>query len=140
MTKQEFETLTGQRISDEDFKSYNEMYMNAREICEQTFCEAIKQSSKSEAVRKTIAALSRTATVREQHIASLEQENDAMAKESFRLGELLVKKSYDELDLDGQLYAEAIKILGHRNCVKFKLANEIELIAADIEYINQNLM
>ena len=140
MTKQEFETLTGQRISDEDFKPYNEMYMNAGELDKQTFCEAIKQSGKSAAVRQLFEALSHTATVRERRIASLEHECDKMAKESFRLGELLVKKSYDELDLDGQLYAEAIKILGHRNCVRFKLANEIELIAADIEYINQNLM
>lgn len=140
MTNQEFETLTGQRISDEDFKPYNEMYMNAGEIDKQTFCEAIKQGNKSTAVRQLFEALSHTATVRDSRIASLEQENDAIAKESFRLGELLIKKCYDELDLDGQMYAEAIKILGHHNCVRFKLANDIELIAADIEYIKQNLM
>lgn len=138
MTKQEFETLTGQRISDEDFKPYNEMYMNAGEIDKQTFCEAIKQGGKSEAVRKTLDALSHTATVREQHIASLEQENDAMAKESFRLGEMLIKKSDEQLD--GELYAEAIKILGQRNCINFKLENRMELVGSDIEYIKQNLM
>lgn len=43
MLQQEFEQLTGIKVSAEDFKTINEMYMNAGNIDQPTFCKAYKK-------------------------------------------------------------------------------------------------
>lgn len=43
MLQQEFEQLTGIKVSAEDFETINEMYMEAEEMDKQTFCKAYKK-------------------------------------------------------------------------------------------------
>lgn len=138
MTKQEFETMTAQRVSDENFAAFNEMYMCAGELDKQTFCEAIKDSEKSGAIRKLLVALTTTSSSRASKLEKAHEDNDKMTRANVRLAEILIGKSVDHYD--DELYNEAVAILGYRNSINFKLDNTIELSKADIEYIKQNLL
>lgn len=61
MLQKEFEQLTGIKVSEEDFKTINEMYIEAGNMDKKSFCEAYKKGDFLSVVPTVIETVKRTA-------------------------------------------------------------------------------
>ena len=127
MTKQEFIERTGASVTDAEYKEIEMIYLEAGETMDKdTFCtewincgdsplfhifydRAIKMNDRAEVAESKIK----------------------------QVAEFLIKKS-DE-NADSEEYDVAVELIGRKKAVMFKVVEQIELNADDIDYIKENL-
>lgn len=130
MTKQEFESRTGLKVSEEEFSKINELYMNCGDnIDKDTFClgyenhHLFQNNIIVEGLNSEVKNLRNRAA------------NFRMALFNAAYG--MIKKScvYE----DRELRNEAVAILGERKVVIYKISNDLCLWDEDKEYIREHL-
>jgi len=126
MNKQEFESLVGQKTTDEDFDRFNEIYMNAGEVDKETFCNAVKNLHKLPGTWEVIEALSKTSTIRNDKLARCDKERREAA-----LMLIQISAKYQ----DEQARKKAIQMLGTNNYLREKISLGLDFDANDYELV-----
>lgn len=126
MTKQEFESLVGQKSTDEDFDRFNEIYMNAGEVDKETFCNAVKNLHKLPGTWAMIEALSKTSTIRAKQLTQRDKECREAA-----LTLIQISAKYQ----DEQARKKAIQLLGTNNYLREKISLGLDFDANDYELV-----
>ena len=127
MTKQEFIERTGASVTDAEYKEIEMIYLEAGETMDKdTFCREWMDCGDSPLF----------------HIfydRAIKMNDRAEVAESKikQVAEFLIKKS-DE-NADSEEYDVAVELIGRKKSVMFKVVEQIELNADDIEYIKENL-
>ena len=127
MTKQEFIERTGASVTDAEYKEIEMIYLEAGETMDKdTFCREWMDCGDSPLF----------------HIfydRAIKMNDRAEVAESKikQVAEFLIKKS-DE-NADSEEYDVAVELIGRKKAVMFKVVEQIELNADDIEYIKENL-
>lgn len=128
MTKQEFIERTGYTsVSDEEYKEIEMIYVEAGESVEKDlFCKEWLEHKDSNLLRIF-------------YHRAMEMQERAQAAEGIlkRVAKFLIKKS-DE-NADSEEYDMAVQLIGRKKAVLFKVDEQIELNADDIDYIKNNL-
>lgn len=133
MTREEFNSLTGLNVTENEFDNINEMYMAAGNMDKATFCKEYKQHGES----KLVAALFEG--------FQIEQENSDDAHKSWRklfderekLVDFLLEQS-QELSSTA-LQKKAIDMIGHTYVIRRKIELGLTLCELDLDYISKHL-
>lgn len=127
MNQQEFTDRTGYTPTSEDeWKAINTMYLEAGNMDKDVFCKEWKQHHKSDLLRIFYHRAM-------DNMEKLDYFNDMRNKTA----RLLITKSVELGDTD--LYTEAVKLIGEKRAILFKIKNNLKLYGSDLEYITNNL-
>lgn len=128
MNQQEFTQRTGYTpATEEEWKAIEMMYLEAGEsVDKDLFCKEWLEHKDSNLLRIFYKrAMDKAET--------LEYFNEMRTKTA----RLLIAKSVEHEDTD--LYMEAVKLVGEKRAILFKLKNGYKLYGSDIDYITDNL-
>lgn len=157
MTHQEFENRTKSNVSDSLFEEWNRVYMAAGDgIDKDTFCKAVKSAKGNAEIMNVMLRLrdqveryqskaencaNDAETAREERDAERKEkeiyaesarmayaQSDALLNENTRLATALIRAGLER---------DALVIIGHRQVITTKIANDIELNASDKAFIAQ---
>lgn len=133
MTQQEFEHLTGLKVTEEEYKGIEAMYYAAPNMEKAEFCKRWRQCGNN----PLTVELAKQVTIA---TGMLEERNNELEDCHSRMEELawfLISKAsaYDEAGL----YREAIRIIGHKAAVLHKIKMGYPLWKEDKDYIRNNL-
>ena len=128
MTQQEFTQRTGYTpCNEEEYKAIEKMYLEAGEsVDKDLFCKEWLKHKDSNLLR----IFYRRAM---DNMDKLEYFKEMRSNTA----QLLIRKS-DEFD-DKAMYNEAVKLIGEKRVILFKIKEGINLNTADLEYITDNL-
>lgn len=128
MTQQEFTQRTGYTpATEEEYKAIEMMYLEAGEsVDKDLFCKEWLKHKDSNLLR----IFYRRAM---ENMEKVNYFNDMRTKTA----QLLIRKAAEFDDI--AMYNEAIKLIGQKRVVLFKIKEGIDLNAADLEYITDNL-
>jgi hypothetical protein len=128
MTKQEFTQRTGYTpATEEEWKAIEMMYLEAGEsIQKDLFCKEWLEHKDSNLLRIFYKRAM-------DNVDKLEYFNDMRTKTAH----LLIMKSAEHEDID--LYMEAVKLIGQKRVILYKIEKGIKLYGSDLEYITDNL-
>lgn len=128
MTKQEFTQRTGYTpATEEEWKAIEMMYLEAGEsIQKDLFCKEWLEHKDSNLLRIFYKRAM-------DNVDKLEYFNDMRTKTAH----LLITKSAEHEDID--LYMEAVKLIGQKRVILYKIEKGIKLYGSDLEYITDNL-
>lgn len=133
MTQQEFQDLTGRKVTAEEFRSIEKMYHAVPNMEKQEFCKRWAQTGNNpliiELTKQTILLS-----------GMLEERNNEAEDCHSKMEELawfLIGKAaaYE----DGDFYKEAIRIVGQKEAILHKIKMGYPLWKEDREYIKNNL-
>ena len=128
MMKQEFETLTGLTVTNDDYAKIESLYYTADNMQKDVFCDLYKQLHDNQ-LFQIIAdklILSRKA-------------NKAYQKDEDEVIELLTLKAAEHDDDELEKKARAISPWGRKTTIKIKIDNNIDLSQDDLEYVREHL-
>lgn len=127
MNVQEFTLRTGYTpATEEEWKAIETMYMEAGEkVDKDLFCKEWLEHKDS----KLLKVFYKRAT---DHSASNEYFRELCTESAYML---LDKAEYD----DDEMYYQAIKLIGQKRVVLYKLNKGLSLRSEDLEYLNDNL-
>ena len=139
MTKQEFEQRTGLKVTDDDFNEIHSIYMSCGdELNKDDFC---KMYTTKEGRGDLLALLDCQlwVAVHGYELASTKVKNlkESAGKKDARLAEFLIRKSHEFSD--GELYDEAVALVGQREVVAITLRLDLPLYDSDLEYVKTHL-
>lgn len=133
MLLQEFIQRTGtQPTTTKEFENIHQMYMSTQ-LDKDAFCKEYKKYGTSTLVKE----LNSHITSLNEEIKELHSLRKEEISENTELAEFLIGKSAALDDID--LYNQAIRMIGQKRCIIYKLQYGIQLIESDIEYIKNNL-
>lgn len=126
MTKLEFTQRTEIEPTDEEFKSINEMYLEAGDMDKDVFCKDYKEHHDS----TLLATFFRQAE-------NLKSKLDDMRDERNSLVDFLLDRA--QCFGDVELLHKAIQLVGHDKVIKRKLRMDLPLWDEDKKYIIDNI-
>ena len=128
MTQQEFTQRTGYTpATEEEYKAIEMMYLEAGEsVDKDLFCKEWLKHKDSNLLR----IFYRRAMENKEKLNYYDEMRTETAK-------LLIRKSSEFEDIS--MYNEAVKLIGQKRVVLFKIKEGIDLNSADLEYITDNL-
>lgn len=128
MTQQEFTQRTGYTpATEEEYKAIEMMYLEAGEsVDKDLFCKEWLKHKDSNLLR----IFYRRAMENKEKLNYYDEMRTKTAQ-------LLIRKAAEFDDIT--MYNEAVKLIGQKRVVLFKIKEGIELNAADLEYITDNL-
>lgn len=126
MTKLEFTQRTGIEPTDEEFKSINEMYLEAGDMDKDVFCQDFKEHRES----KLLGVFYRQAD-------NLKDKLDVMRDERNNLVDFLLERA--QIFGDVELFHKAIQMVGHDKVIKRKIRKDLPLWDEDKAYIIDNI-
>lgn len=132
MTQQEFTQRTGIEVETMQYAAIEQVYMYT-ELDKDDFCADYKKHGDSVIISHLVNELDSVTYERGRAHASLKEYKALMQD----IAEMLIRKA-DE-DMDEELYNSAINIIGLEECIKYKLANDLELTKEDKEHIIEKL-
>ena len=133
MTQQEFEHLTGLKVTEEEYKGIETMYCAVPNMEKDEFCKRWRQCGNN----PLAVALAKQATIA---TGMLEERNNELDDCHSKLDDLawfLIGKA-DAYE-DSDFYNEAIRIVGHKAAILHKIKMGYHLWKEDKEYIKKNL-
>lgn len=128
MNQQEFTQRTGYTpVSEEEWKAIEMMYLESGEsVDKDLFCKEWLEHKDSSLLRIFYKrALDRSETL------------DYYKEQRTKTAKLLIDKAAD-ID-DNDLYWEAVKLIGQKRVILYKIEQDYELTKDDRDYINDNL-
>ena len=133
MTQNEFQDLTGRKVTEEEYQGIEKMYYAVPNMDKHEFCKRWVQTGNS----PLTIELAKQATIAN---GMLEERNNELADCHDKMEELawfLIGKAavYDDTDF----YNEAIRIVGRKAAVLHKVKMGYPLWKEDREYIKNNL-
>lgn len=133
MTQQEFQDLTGRKVTAEEFRSIEKMYYAVPNMDKHEFCKRWRQTGNN----PLTIELAKQATIAN---GMLEERNNELEDCHSKMEELAwfligMAAAYDDIDS----YKEAIRIVGHKAAVLHKIKMGYRLWKEDREYIRENL-
>lgn len=133
MTQQEFQDLTGRKVTAEEFRSIEKMYYAVPNMDKHEFCKRWVQTGNNPL---TIELAKQTILLN----GMLEERNNEAEDCHYKMEELawfLIGKAaaYE----DGDFYKEAIRIVGQKEAILHKIKMGYPLWKEDREYIKNNL-
>lgn len=126
MTKLEFTQRTEIEPTDDEFKSINEMYLEAGDMDKDVFCQDFKEHKDS----KLLGVFFRQAE-------NLKDKLDAMRDERSILVDFLLERAQCFGDIE--LLNKAIELIGHDKVIKRKIRQNLPLWDEDKQYIIDNI-
>jgi len=130
MIKQEFETLTGLNVTDEEFVRVNQMYMEAGEMSKEGFCAELKMKFTAFTKSKIIQEIVQKSRRQEEQL-------DRLHKDIHALQAALLAAS-TEADTDAT-WEKAAEILGQAEVIRYKMDNQLDLTTQERVYIINHL-
>lgn len=133
MTQQEFQDLTGRKVTEEEYQGIEKMYYAVPNMDKREFCKRWIQTGNN----PLTIELAKQATIAN---GMLEERNNELADCHNKIEELawfLIGKAaaYDDTDF----YNEAIRIVGQKAAILHKIKMGYSLWKEDREYIKNNL-
>lgn len=123
MTREEYNNRTNENVSEDEFSFINRVYMAAGDtIDKDQFCKDIKKSG----INPTIAALTERVEKAEFMIAEINRAFDKLA--------IFIAKQAEETSSPA-LRKKAIKMMGAREYITWKIDNEVRLWQLDLDLI-----
>ncbi len=123
MTREEYNNRTNENVSEDEFSFINRVYMAAGDtIDKDQFCKDIKMSG----INPTIAALTERVEKAESMIAEINRAFDKLA--------IFIAKQAEETS-SSVLRKKAIKMMGAREYITWKIDNEVRLWQLDLDLI-----
>ena len=133
MTQQEFENITGLKVTEEEYKGIEAMYYAAPDMEKGEFCKRWRQCGNN----PLAIALAKQATVATGMLEERNNELDDCHGKMEDLAWFLIGKAAAYEDVD--FYKEAIRIVGQKAAVLHKIKMGYPLWKEDKEYIKNNL-
>ena len=133
MTQQEFEDRTGKVVTSEEYERIEAMYMAAGNMDKDQFCAEYKKHG----VSALVAEYYRRITVLSGMLEERNNELDDVRLKRTSLAEFLLGKAaaYDDTDF----YREAVKLIGRKAVVLYKVKSGLPLWEEDIKYLEEVL-
>ena len=133
MTQQEFQDLTGRKVTEEEYQGIEKMYYAVPNMDKREFCKRWIQTGNN----PLTIELAKQATIAN---GMLEERNNELADCHAKMEELawfLIGKAaaYDDTDF----YNEAVRIVGRKAAILHKIKMGYPLWKEDREYIKNNL-
>lgn len=133
MTQQEFQDLTGRKVTEEEYQGIEKMYYAVPNMDKREFCKRWIQTGNN----PLTIELAKQATIAN---GMLEERNNELADCHTKMEELawfLIGKAaaYDDTDF----YNEAVRIVGRKAAILHKIKMGYPLWKEDREYIKNNL-
>lgn len=133
MTQQEFQDLTGRKVTVDEYRSIEKMYYAVPNMDKQEFCKRWVQAGNN----PLTVELAKQATIAN---GMLEERNNELEDCHSKMEELAwfligMAAAYDDIDS----YKEAIRIVGHKAAVLHKIKMGYRLWKEDRDYIKNNL-
>ena len=133
MTQQEFQDLTGRKVTEEEYQGIEKMYYAVPNMDKCEFCKRWIQTGNN----PLTIELAKQATIAN---GMLEERNNELADCHTKMEELawfLIGKAaaYDDTDF----YNEAVRIVGRKAAILHKIKMGYPLWKEDREYIKNNL-
>ena len=133
MTQQEFQDLTGRKVTEEEYQGIEKMYYAVPNMDKREFCKRWIQTGNN----PLTIELAKQATIAH---GMLEERNNELADCHTKMEELawfLIGKAaaYDDTDF----YNEAVRIVGRKAAILHKIKMGYPLWKEDREYIKNNL-
>ena len=133
MTQQEFQDLTGRKVTEEEYQGIEKMYYAVPNMDKREFCKRWIQTGNN----PLTIELAKQATIAN---GMLEERNNELADCHTKMEELawfLIGKAaaYDDTDF----YNEAVRIVGRKAAILHKIKMGYLLWKEDREYIKNNL-
>jgi hypothetical protein len=135
MLKTEFEDRFGKRVTDEQYKDIERLYMASGFIFKDEFVNEFKKLSKAGEVSPLLLNLTNV-------IEGLRSEADAMRESKTKLGAWLIKTSDRELtasEMDAALRAKALETLEEKEYLRALLEMASPLREADRELMKAHI-
>lgn len=134
MTRQEFEDRTGQTVASEEYARIEAMYMAAGNMDKDQFCAEYKRHGAS----ALVAEYYRRITVLNGMLEERNNELDDARQNRTSLAEFLLGKAatYDDTDF----YREAVRLIGRKAAVLYKVKNGLPLWEEDVKYLEEALV
>ncbi len=133
MTQQEFQDLTGRKVTVDKYRSIEKMYYAVPNMDKQEFCKRWVQAGKNPLTIELAKQVILLNGMLEERNNELEDCHSKMEKLAWFL--IGMAAAYDDIDS----YKEAIRIVGHKAAVLHKIKMGYRLWKEDREYINNNL-
>lgn len=133
MTREEFNSLTGLNVTENEFDGINDMYMAAGEMDKATFCKEYKQHGES----RLVAELLEGFQLEQEEVDKAYQYMHKRNEERDQLVDFLLEQS-QELSSTA-LQKKAIDMIGHTYVIRRKIKLGLPLCELDLEYIIKNL-
>ncbi len=133
MTQQEFTDRTGLRVTDEEYREIEEMYMAVPDMEKDEFCRHWTLCGGN----PLAMGLARRATALGGSLEKSRRELADIRRQTGELADFLIGKSCVHNDTD--LYHEAVRMAGQRAVTIRKVQMGLPLWQEDVDYINENL-
>ena len=133
MTKFEFEDRTGLKVTDEEYKEIERMYMAVPKMEKDEFCNRWRQCGNNPLAKELAKEVTKSNGMLEERNNELDDCHEKMNE----LAVFLIGKACVHDDID--LYKEAVRIIGQREVTLHKIKMNLLLWEEDIEYISNNL-
>ena len=133
MTQQEFQDLTGRKVTVDEYRSIEKMCYAVPNMDKQEFCQRWRQTGKNPLtieLAKQVILLNGMLEERNNEVDDCHEKMEELAW--FLIG---MAAAYDDIDS----YKEAIRIVGHKAAVLHKIKMGYRLWKEDRDYIKNNL-
>lgn len=133
MTQQEFQDLTGRKVTVDKYRSIEKMYYAVPNMDKQEFCKRWVQAGNN----PLTVELAKQATIANGMLEERNNELEDCHSKMEKLAWFLIgmAAAYDDIDS----YKEAIRIVGHKAAVLHKIKMGYRLWKEDRDYIKNNL-
>ena len=132
MNIKEFETLTGKKVTAEEYADIEKVYMAADDIDKETFCAAWKAQKFGYIIDELVKQVHKMAQWREQLKEQLEEADE----NNMNTARMLLEKA--QLYKDGELKKTAIELIGIQQVVRIDVGRGYNLNAAERDFILKN--
>lgn len=133
MTQQEFEDRTGKVVTSEEYERIEAMYMAAGNMDKDQFCAEYKKYGAS----ALVAEYYRRITVLSGMLEERNSELDDARQKRTSFAEFLLGKAAAYGDTD--FYREAVKLIGRKAAVLYKVKSGLPLWEEDMKYLEEVL-
>lgn len=138
MQQQEFEIRTKMKVTPEEYKTIEEIYMACGEMDKDTFCQLyVTKEGRFSLLRHVTDEKNITESAYKMAKDDVKELQDQKKKDDMEMATFLVEQSHIYNSVP--MLKKAIELVGHREVITIKLERGLKLMEIDKKYIRENL-